>query len=872
MAWEACEDAGIPPPALAGTATGVFIGISSHDYGDIQLYPQNRGAIGMHTSAGVASAIAANRVSYLYDFRGPSVTIDTACSSALTAVHFACQSLHAGECTTAVAGGVQLLLTPEITIGFSKASMLSPDGKCHAFDAAANGYVRGEGAGVLLLKPLRAALDAGDPIYAIIRATAINQDGHTVGMSVPSAAAQQTMIQEALLKAGIAARDVQYVEAHGTGTPIGDPIEARALGSVMSQGRGENEWCAIGSVKTNIGHLEAASGVAGLIKAALSLRHRRIPPSLHFHQPNRAIDFHAHRLRVVTKLETWPASDHPPIAGINSFGFGGANAHVVLQAPPQESRGEPAETAIPRLLPLSAKTPKALKELAAAYAERLRNADGEGLRLGDLCYTAAERRAHHDCRLAVVATKPEDFAAYLLEFTSGATNASVSSGRVATSGPPQIGFVFTGMGPQWWGMGKQLFATEPVFRRTLEQCDAALRPHSGWSLLDEFAAEEATSRVALPELAHLTNFAIQVALVDLWASWGITPDAVIGHSGGAMSAAYAAGIYELEDAIRLAYHRSRLTGRPSNAGRMLAVGAPYADIEPLLAGTKGLVALSAVNGPASITLTGDGATLERIRALLDEKQIFARILPVTIAYHSAAMDKIKDEFLASIAGLRRRRARIPFASDLTGKWASGEECDAQYWWRAIREPVLFKDAINELLAAGIADFVEIGPHPVLKTSLQECMNARGVKGLVLPTIRRNEDERAVMKRSLGALYTLGCKVNWATFREDGARVAQLPHYPWQRERHWFEPNAKASAWSGMGRAQSGRPPAPRYAFAVRAPLVGEPGWRGGFGVLTGAPGAGVDRLSRRGVCRDGAGFAPAHGRRLGDSCSRCRVS
>ncbi len=356
MAWEACEDAGIPPPALAGTATGVFIGISSHDYGDIQLYPQNRGAIGMHTSAGVASAIAANRVSYLYDFRGPSVTIDTACSSALTAVHFACQSLHAGECTTAVAGGVQLLLTPEITIGFSKASMLSPDGKCHAFDAAANGYVRGEGAGVLLLKPLRAALDAGDPIYAIIRATAINQDGHTVGMSVPSAAAQQTMIQEALLKAGIAARDVQYVEAHGTGTPIGDPIEARALGSVMSQGRGENEWCAIGSVKTNIGHLEAASGVAGLIKAALSLRHRRIPPSLHFHQPNRAIDFHAHRLRVVTKLETWPASDHPPIAGINSFGFGGANAHVVLQAPPQESRGEPAETAIPRLLPLSAKT------------------------------------------------------------------------------------------------------------------------------------------------------------------------------------------------------------------------------------------------------------------------------------------------------------------------------------------------------------------------------------------------------------------------------------------------------------------------------------------------------------------------------------
>ena len=806
LVWEACEDAGIPPPALAGSRTGVFVGTSTREYGDFQMYPQHRADIGMHTSSGVATAILANRVSYFYDLRGPSITVDTACSSALSAVHFACQSLYSGECTVALAAGMQMLLSPETTIGFCKASMLSPDGECRAFDAGANGYVRGEGGGVVVLKPLGAAREAGDPVYAIIRATSVNQDGHTQGMTVPSAAAQQAMIEEALSKAGIAARDVQYVEAHGTGTPIGDPIEALAIGSVMSQGRGENEWCAIGSVKTNIGHLEAASGVAGLIKTALALRHRQIPPSLHFHQPNSAIDFNAHRLRVVTQLESWPASDHLPIAGINSFGFGGANAHAVLQAPPEESRGEPVETAIPRLLPLSAKTPKALKELAASYAQRLRNADGEDLRLGDLCYTAAERRAHHDCRLAVAAIRKEDFAALLADFASGATNAGVSSGRVATAGPPKIGFVFTGMGPQWWGMGRQLRATEPVFRHALERCDAALRPHSGWSLLDEFAAEEATSRVGAPEFAQVTNFALQVALVDLWASWGITPDAVIGHSGGAMAAAYAAGMYGLEDGIRLAYHRSRLAGHPSNAGRMLAVGAPYADIEPLLAGTEGLVAVSAVNGPASITLTGDGAALERIRALLEEKQIFARMLPVTIAYHSALMDKFKDEFLASIAGLRGQRARIPFVSDLTGKWASGEECDAQYWWHALREPVRFQDAINELLGAGIADFVEIGPHPVLKTSLQECMNARGVKGLVLPTIRRNEDERMVMKRSLGALYTIGCKVNWAAFREDGAKVAQLPLYAWQRERHWFEPSAKASVWGPAVERKAGDHP------------------------------------------------------------------
>jgi acyl transferase domain-containing protein len=806
LVWEACEDAGIPPPTLAGSRTGVFIGISSHDYGDQMMYPQNRANIGMHTNSGGAGSIAANRISYLYDLRGPSMTIDTACSSALSAVHIACQTLHAGECSAAIVGGVQVLLSPEVTIGFSKATMLSPDGQCRTFDAAANGYVRSEGGGVVVLKPLRAALDAGDPVYAVIRATAVNQDGHTNGMSVPSAAAQQAMIEEALSKAGITARDVQYVEAHGTGTPIGDPIEARAIGSAVGPGRGEDQFCAIGSVKTNLGHMEAAAGVAGLIKVALSLRHRRIPASLHFRQANSAIDLNALRLRVVTELEPWPAPDRPPVAGVNSFGFGGANAHVLLQAVAQESRDEAVEAAIPRLLTLSAKSPEGLNELASAYADRLLDPGAEDIRLRDLCYTANERRAHHDCRVAVVATSKQDFAAYLTEFGSGVANANVSSGRVARAGPPKLAFVFSGMGPQWWGMGKQLLATEPVFRRAMEQCDAVLRPHSCWSLLEKFAADESTSRVASPELAHLTNFAVQFSLLDLWASWGIVPDAVVGHSGGAMAAAYAAGIYDLEDAILLAFHRSRLTGRPACAGRMLAVGAAFGDIEALLAGTEGLVSLSAVNGPASITLTGDGDALERIRVKLEERKIFARMLPVTIAYHSPLMDNIKDEVLASMAGLRGRRARIPFLSDLTGTWASGEECDAQYWWRAIRQPVFFRNCIDELLGADIANFVEVGPHPVLTASIQECMKERGVKGLTVPSIRRHEDERTVMRRSLGGLYTVGCKVNWPALREDGARVAALPLYPWQRERHWLEPSANASEWSATVERKAGDHP------------------------------------------------------------------
>ena len=788
LVQEACEDAGIPSTALAGTRTGVFIGISTHDYGDIQMYPQHRGDIDMHTNSGTATSIAANRISFLYDLRGPSFAIDTACSSALSAVHIACQSLRSGDCRTAIAGGVQLLLTPEVTIGFSKASMLSRDGECRAFDAEANGYVRSEGAGVVLLKPLRAALDAGDRIYAVIRATAVNQDGHTPGMTMPSAAAQQAMIEEALAKAGLSPRDVQYMETHGTGTPVGDPIEATAIGKALGKGRSEGEFCAIGSVKTNLGHLEAASGMPGLIKVALSLWHRRIPPSLHFRHPPDAIDLAALRLRVITESEAWPENGMVPTAGVNSFGFGGANAHVLLQ-----SAGEPEQRAvpapeIPRLLAISAKTPEALKAFASAYADSLRG----NASLRDVCYTAAERRAHFDCRLAVTATHRDDFAMHLEDFVSGAVNANIASGRIASSGAPRLAFVFSGMGPQWWGMGRQLRASEPVFRRALEQCDAALRPHSGWSLLEELSASEATSRVASPELAQVTNFAIQVALLQLWASWGIAPDAVIGHSGGAMAAAYAAGVYDLEDALRLSYHRSRMQGRPSNFGRMLAVGAPFSEIEPLLAGSERLVCLAAVNGPSAITLAGDGDTLQRILSVLQERRTFARVLNVTIAYHSHAMDAIHDEFLATMRGLKGRKSRIPFLSDTTGTWASGEECDEHYWWRAIRQPVLFRDGIHAIVDAGISNFVEIGPHPVLVSSVLECMKERGAKGVALPSIRRAEDERPVMLRSLGGLYTLGCAPNWAALREENVDLADLPHYPWQRERHWFEPSAGAT--------------------------------------------------------------------------------
>ena len=812
LVWEACEDAGLAPSRLAGSRTGVFVGISTHDYGDIMMYPWNRSGIDLYSNSGTATSIAANRISYIYDFRGPSFSVDTACSSSLTALHLACQSLRSGDCDLAVVGGVQMLLAPELTIGFCKASMLSRDGLCKAFDASANGYVRGEGGGIVILKPLAAAIADRDPICAVIRSTALNQDGRTPGMTMPAAAAQQAMLEVALEAAGISGRDLQYIEAHGPGTPVGDPIEATAIGSVMARDLADGEKCAIGSVKTNIGHLEAGSGMAGLIKTALALKHRQIPPSLHFHQPSEAIDFDSLHLRVVTSLEPWPQPEKPAIAGLNSFGFGGANAHVILQEGPHSAGAaatEPAEspasaeTEVPRLLVLSARSASALKTLAVTTSEYLAAAGGPSLR--DVCFSAAQRRDHHEFRVAVVANDKENFAESLAAFAAEENRLNVVSGR-ASAAPQKLAFVFSGMGPQWWGMGRQLLREERVFRAAIEKCDAALRACSPWSLLDQFSAAEADSRMANPDFAQVSNFAIQAALAELWASWGITPGAVIGHSGGAMAAAYVAGVYSLEDAIRLTYHRSRLQGQPTNEGRMLAVGAPWAEIESLVKQHADRVSLAAVNGPSAITLAGDGEALERIFSALEQRQVFVRFLPVTIAYHSPAMDKIRDEFLASVADLHGRKARIPLMSDSTAQWLDGPECDAAYWWRAIRQPVLFANGITQLLENEVRTFVEVSPHPVLSASIVDCMGAASVTGLTVPSIRRKEDERSVLLRSLGALYAAGYSPNWSGVQREGGEFVKLPGHPWQRERHWFGATAKPNGQSHLLEAPAGSHP------------------------------------------------------------------
>src|SRR5579863_8209696 len=592
VAWEALEDAGQVREKLAGTATGVFIGISNNDYGRIQFNDLDR--IDAYAGTGNALSIAANRISYVFDFRGPSIAIDTACSSSLVAVHQACASLRNGESTLALAGGVNLILSPAITINFSKAGAMAPDGRCKAFDARADGYVRSEGAGIVVLKPLTKAVADGDPIYAVIRGSAVNQDGRSNGLMAPNPHAQEAVLREAYRRAAVSPGEVQYVEAHGTGTLLGDPIEAKALGAVLAPNRSPQHPCLLGSVKTNLGHLEAAAGIAGLIKVALALQHREIPPSLHFAEPNPHIPFDRLPLRVPRTPEPWPVEVGPALAGVSSFGFGGTNAHVVLQeAPPSYSEmrnaqcgTERAQTEIRKvdsthlstyLLPLSARSPESLRSLAQDYRDFLtRPESAESMH--DICYSASIRRSHHEHRLAVTGNSAAQVAEGLEAFIRGEGRPGLFSGQKLSDRRRKLVFVFPGQGSQWFGMGRTLLQREAVFREVVERCDRAMQPYGNWSLLGELtAADSARSRLNEVDVLQPALFAIQVALTALWRSWGIEPHAVVGHSMGEIAAAHVAGALTLEDATRVICRRSRLVKPTIGHGAMVAVELSIAD-------------------------------------------------------------------------------------------------------------------------------------------------------------------------------------------------------------------------------------------------------------------------------------------------------
>ncbi|MEH3138949.1 MAG: type I polyketide synthase [Mycobacterium kyogaense] len=781
--WEALEDGGIPADALAGTDVGVFIGGFTLDY---QLL-QNQGRTSRfrfkpHSATGMMMTMLANRISYAFDFRGPSMAVDTACSSSLVAVHLAAQSIWNGDCQLALAGGVNIIVGPNTAIAESKSGFLSGDGRCKAFDASADGYARGEGGAVVVLKPLQQAVRDGDRVYAQILGTAVTQDGHTDGITVPSEDAQRAAITTALERAGVAPTDIGYVEAHGTGTPVGDPVETRALAGALAADRTPENPLLIGSVKTNIGHLEAGAGVAGLIKAAMTVQHGRIPASLHLRTPSSPLaDLNLDIPRTATDF---PAGQRR-IAGVNSFGFGGTNAHVVIAEPPAptaQSDTSAADTQL-TLLPLSARSPEALAAAACQLADHLR--DHPEISLPDLGYTLSRRRSHLSHRRALTVADTIEARAQLLELADTAGESML--GRTGAEAP-RLAFVCTGMGPQWWKMCRGLLDTHPVFAASIERTDRELARYTDWSLLEELRRDEAESRMGDTEVAQPANFAVQIALAEQLAHYGVVPDAVIGHSAGEVAAHHLAGLLTFEQAVRVIHHRSRLQQRTTGMGRMLAVGLSADTLMTTLDADAAAefgrrVSIAAINSPFAVTIAGDEDVLADIVRQLDEAEVFNRYLAVKVPYHTHYMDLVRDDMFTAFEGLSSAPGRIPLYSTVTGERLTEYAAGAAYWWQNTRATVLFEAAARRMLDDGYTHFVELGPHPVLASSILEIAGSQSVA--VVATQRRGEDDARTLLGGVAALYSHGHDIDWQAFHP-GGRLVGLPTYPWQSKRFWHE--------------------------------------------------------------------------------------
>ncbi|WP_438010602.1 SDR family NAD(P)-dependent oxidoreductase [Sorangium sp. So ce321] len=760
LAWEALADAGVPAETLRGSKTGVYMGAMWSDYARCAA---GRGShITQHTATGQDISIISARVSYWLGLQGPSLAVNTACSSSLVAIHLACQSLRAGESTMALAGGVNLLIDPESTVAMTKFGAMAPDGRSKAFDARANGYVRGEGAGVVVLKPLRRALADGDPIRCLIRGSAVNNDGFSNGLTAPNPQAQEAVLRDAYRAAGVAPERVHYVEAHGTGTMLGDPIEAKAIGAVLGRARDDSRPLLIGSVKTNIGHLEAASGIAGLIKTVLSIQRRKIPPNLHFEQPNPYIPFAELRLAVPPRLLDWPHEDQAALAGVSSFGFGGTNCHVVLE----ELRPSPAQ-----ILPLAADAPEALAALAREL-RALAGAPGPEPALSDLCATAAAMRSRGRHRMAVTASSRAEAAALLDGYLAALPQKGLSAGDAAGL-HGRVVFVFAGSGSQWPGMGRTLLLQEPVFRSVIERCDRALRPLAGFSLLDELLADASRTRLHEVNVQQLSLFAVQAALGALWRSWGVEPAAVIGHSGGEIAAAHVAGALDLEDALRIAHHRSRLQQRVNGRGAMALVELHAEEADRLCAAHPGRLHVAGYNSPISTVISGEEAAVVDALAALQREGRTGHRIRVDFAAHSPAMDPLVPELLSALGELRPRRASVPIVSTVTAAALDGAECTAAYWARNLRAPVRFAAALERLVSEGHDTFLEIGPHPVLLHNIEQTVQRGGRRAAVLACMRRGEDEAATLREALGEIYVRGSSIRWSRLFPADARPVAL---------------------------------------------------------------------------------------------------
>jgi acyl transferase domain-containing protein/acyl carrier protein len=786
VAWEAIEGAGHNPAELSGSSTGVFIGITGRDYGHL-MRASGRDLLDVYTATGNASNAAAGRLSFILGLQGPSVSVDTACSSSLVAIHLACQSLRNRESSLALAGGVNAVITPDPFICFHNWGMMSADGRCKTFDAGANGFVRAEGCGIVVLKRLSDALADGDNILALIRGSAVNQDGRSSGLTVPNGPAQEAVIQLALEKARLQPADIDYVEAHGTGTSLGDPIEAHALASALGSGRSSEHPLVVSSVKTNIGHLESAAGVAGLIKVVLSLQNQFIPPHLHFSEMNPNIDWKGVPIEIPTQGRDWKqSSSRIRRAGVSSFGFSGTNAHIILEeAPtvPAKSVPQDNERSV-SVLALSARTESALDALRLRFAAYLETHPETDLR--DLCFTANAGRSSFAERAAFTATSASELLSSLVN------NASVAKARTER---PKLAFLFTGQGAQYPGMGQELYLSEPVFRAAIDQCAELLASEFPFSLSDLLWGS-ASAQLAQTQYTQPALFAIEWALAQLWRSRGVEPSFVAGHSVGEYAAACLAGVFSLADAVKLIAARARLMGSlPSASGAMLAVAAPEAVVRSAVARLSAFVSIAAVNAPDTLVVSGRIAQINQLQNEFSLAGYKVDRLPVSHAFHSAQMDEIVDAFRAVAAQVRFSAPRFPIISTVSGRSVSASELsDPGYWATQIRQPVLFQNAVSTLLAQGATAFVEIGPGSTLLGLARQTAQERAASLLWLPSIRRTRPDSQQMAETLAQLWVRGITVDWTGYDKGRQRKRiPLPTYPFERQRYWVEFSASPTS-------------------------------------------------------------------------------
>src|SRR5579871_103307 len=777
--WEALEDAALDPAKLQGSRTGVFFGLCGYDYPYLMLSGEED--LNAHMGSGSAHSVASGRLSYVLGLQGPSVTLDTACSSALVALHLACRSLRTGECGMALAGAANLVLIPHPTVMFSKARMLAPDGRCKAFDASADGYVRGEGCGVVALKRYSDALRAGDRVLALIRGSAVNQDGHSTGLTAPNGPAQEAVIREALAAAGKRTAEIDYIETHGTGTALGDPIEVQALGRVYAEGRDPAQSLLLGSVKTNVGHLEAAAGMASLIKTVLAIQHGRIPPSLHFRNPNPRIPWDRLPLQVPTTVTPWPERGRTRAAGISSFGFSGTNVHVILeQAPPVSV--PPAEWRRPlHMLCLSGRTAAAVSQSASRIQDHLAVHGADSFE--DVCFTANTGRSHFTHRVAVVAANSQQAHARLAAFQAGRGADGIAAGNVDTS-TPNIAFLFSGQGSEYAGMGRRLFQSQPVFRSAVLRCEELFQPHLRRPLTQELYGDT-IAEIDETIFAQPALFAVQYGLTELWRSWGIAPDAVMGHGIGEYAAACAAGVFKVEDAVTLIAVRARLMDELIVRGSMAVLMASEARLAGLVRPYSGRVDVAAVNGMDHVVVSGESEAIGQILSQAAREGIHTHRLSVSHAFHSPLMDPILNEFERAAGALRFATPSAPLVSSVTGGFVqAGELEQPAYWRRHVRETVQFFAGMQTLHRGGHSLFLEIGPSPTLLGMGRRCLLEGD--GVWLPSLRKTRDDWEQMMETAAALYVRGMPFDWDGFdRGCGRRKVSLPTYPFQRTRHWI---------------------------------------------------------------------------------------